>query len=65
MSGCTAHDHVFQRQAQLVDEARKYRQLLAEVDPNDPRCSNLSNFYRAEILDIEKEISEMESSEPA
>ena len=31
-----ADDRVFQRRAQLVDEARKYRRLLAEVDPNDP-----------------------------
>ena len=56
-------DRVFQRRAQLVNEARKYRRLLAEVDLNDPRCSNLSNPYMTEMLDIEKEISEMESSE--
>ena len=58
-----ADDRVFRRQARLVDEARKYQHLLAEVDPNDPRCSSLSNFPMTEMLDIEKEISEMESSE--
>ena len=49
---------VFQRRAQLVDEARKYRRLMAELDPNDPRTKRLSDFYLKETLDIEKEISD-------
>ena len=53
-------DRVFQRRAQLVDEARKYRRLMAELDPNDPRSSNLSDFYAKETLEIEAEISEIE-----
>ena len=50
---------VFQRRAQLVDEARKYRRLMAELDPNDPRTKRLSDFYLKETLDIEKEISDL------
>jgi hypothetical protein len=50
---------VFQRRAQLVDEARKYRRLMAELDPNDPRTKRLSDFYLKETLDIEKEISNL------
>jgi hypothetical protein len=46
-------DRVFQRRAQLVDEARKHRQLMAELDPNDPRSLRLSDFYMKETLDIE------------
>jgi hypothetical protein len=41
---------VFQRRAQLVDEARKYRRLMAELDPNDPRTKRLSDFYLKETL---------------
>lgn len=51
---------VFQRRAQLVDEARKYRRLMAELDSNDPRSTRLSDFYLKETLDIEKEISDLE-----
>jgi hypothetical protein len=54
---------VFQRRAQLVDEARKYRRLMAELDPNDPRTKRLSDFYLKETLDIEKEISDLVGEE--
>jgi hypothetical protein len=54
-------DRVFQRRAQLVDEAWKYRQLIAELDPNDPRSSNLSDFYVNETRAIQEEISGLDS----
>jgi hypothetical protein len=55
-------DRVFQRRAQLIDEARKYRRLIAELDPNDPRSSNLSDFYAKETLELEEEISNLDRS---
>ena len=56
-------NRVFQtRQAQLVDEGRKYQQLIAELDPNNPRSSSLSDFYRKESLKIEEEICDLDRS---
>jgi len=55
-------NRVFQRRAQLVDEARKYRRLIAELDSNDPRSSSLSDFYRKETLEIEEEICDLDRS---
>jgi hypothetical protein len=55
-------NRVFQRRAQLVDEARKYRRLIAELDPSDPRSSHLSDFYAKETREIEEEISALGQS---
>jgi hypothetical protein len=55
-------NRVFQRRAQLVDEARKYRRLIAELDSNDPRSSSLSDFYRKETLKIKEEICDLDMS---
>ena len=55
-------DRVFRRQAHLVDEARKYRRLIAELDSNDPRSSSLSDFYKNESLEIEEELRGLDSS---
>ncbi|KAI2495403.1 hypothetical protein MHU86_19117 [Fragilaria crotonensis] len=52
---------VFRRRAQLVDEARKYRRLIAELDSNDPRSSSLSDFYKKESLKIEEKICNLDS----
>ena len=55
-------DRVFQRRAQLVDEAQKYQRLIAELDSNDPRSSRLSDFYRKETLKIEEQICDLDRS---
>jgi hypothetical protein len=51
-------DRVFGRRAQLVDETRKYRQLIAGFQ--HPRSSSLSDFYRKETLKIEEEICDLD-----
>ena len=50
-------DRQFQRRAELLDLARKYRRLNAELDPNaDQKSKRLSDFYVSECSEIEKEI---------
>ena len=38
---------------QVVNEAREYLQLVAELDSNDPRSLSLSDFYRKDTLKID------------
>jgi hypothetical protein len=42
-----SNEQIFRRKAHLQDEARKFRRLNAELDPDDPRFESLSAFYVA------------------
>ncbi|KAI2491806.1 hypothetical protein MHU86_22745 [Fragilaria crotonensis] len=56
-------DRCFRRRAELSDLARKYRKMNAEIDPNaDEKSRRLSDFYVSEVLEIEKEIWLLDSS---
>ena len=52
----------FRRRAELVDLARKYRKLNAELDPNDENTRRLSAFYFEEGRLLEEEIRQLDES---
>jgi hypothetical protein len=51
---------VFERRSQLLDEARKYRKLNAELIMDDERSQRLSEFYKSELRLLEEEIRGLE-----
>lgn len=56
-------DRRFQRRSELLDLARKYRRLNAELDPNaDQKSKRLSDFYVSEGNEIDKEIRLLDGS---
>ena len=52
---------VFRRRTELLDLARSYRKLNAELEPSDERSARLSEFYVSERQIIEEEIRELDS----
>ena len=52
----------FRRRAELVDLARKYRKLNAELNPNNENTRRLSQFYVEEGRLLEDEIRQLDSS---
>ena len=54
---------VFRRKAELLDLARSYRKLNAELDPRDERSARLSDFYVSEGQIIERELHELEQQQ--
>jgi hypothetical protein len=57
-----SRERAFCRQAELVDLARKYRKLNAELDPNDENTRRLSAFYFEEGRLLEEEIRQLDES---
>lgn len=55
---------VFRRKTELLDLARSYRKLNAELDPRDERSARLSDFYLSEGRIIEQELHELENQRP-
>jgi hypothetical protein len=55
---------VFRRKTELLDLARSYRKLNAELDPRDERSARLSDFYLSESRIIEQELHELENQQP-
>ena len=51
---------VFERRTQLLDEARKYRKLNAELIMDDERSQRLSAFNKSELCLLEEEIRGLE-----
>ena len=49
----------FQRRAELLDQARQYRRLNAELNPNDDNSQRLSHFYLEECRILQQEIDEI------
>jgi hypothetical protein len=49
----------FQRRAELLDQARQYRRLNAELNPSDDNSQRLSNFYLEECRMLQQEIDEI------
>jgi hypothetical protein len=52
---------VFERRAKLLDEARQYRKLNAELVMGNERSQRLSEFYESELRLLEDEICRLES----
>ncbi|KAI2508206.1 hypothetical protein MHU86_6257 [Fragilaria crotonensis] len=57
-----SRERAFRRRAELVDLARKYRKLNAELDPNDENTRRLSAFYLEEGRLLEEEIRQLDAS---
>ncbi|KAI2510573.1 hypothetical protein MHU86_3841 [Fragilaria crotonensis] len=57
-----SRERAFRRRAELVDLARKYRKLNAELKPNDESTQRLSEFYIEEGRLLEEEIRQLDSS---
>jgi hypothetical protein len=57
-----SRERAFRRRAELVDLARKYRKLNAELKPNDESTQRLSEFYIEEGRLVEEEIRQLDSS---
>jgi hypothetical protein len=55
-------ERAFRRRAELVDLARKYRNLNAELNPNNENTRRLSQFYVEEGRLLEDEIRQLDSS---
>jgi hypothetical protein len=55
-------ERIFRRRAELLDLARQYRKLNAELDPTDENSARLSEFYVNEGRLIEEELRNLESS---
>ena len=55
-------ERAFRRRAELVDLARKYRKLNAELNPNNENTRRLSQFYVEEGRLLEDEIRQLDSS---
>jgi hypothetical protein len=51
---------MFRRKAKLTDEARSYRKLNAELDPNNEQSFRLSACYVNECRQIEDKIRYLE-----
>ena len=58
-----SRERIFRRRAELMDQARKYRKLNAELNPNDERSRRLSEFYVEEGRLLEAEIRALENCE--
>jgi hypothetical protein len=52
----------FQRRAELLDQARQYRRLNAELDPLDINSERLSKFYDNECRVLQQEIDELDNN---
>jgi len=52
----------FERRSQLLDQARQYRRLNAELNPNDENSKRLSNFYLEECEILQKEIDALDDN---
>ena len=50
----------FRRRAELLDLARKYRNINAELNPNDENSRRLSEFYDEESHLLEVEIRQLD-----
>jgi hypothetical protein len=55
-------ERIFRRQAELLDLARKYRKLNAELDPTDENSGRLSEFYISEGRLLDDEIRHLDAS---
>ena len=53
-------ERAFRRQAELLDLARKYRKLNAELNPIDENYRRLSEFYAEEGCLLEDEIQQLD-----
>ena len=58
-----SRERIFRRRAELMNQARKYRKLNAELNPNDKRSRRLSEFYVEEGRLLEAEIRALENCE--
>ena len=52
----------FQRRAELLDQARQYRRLNAELNPHNENSQRLSNFYMEECRILQQEIDTLDNS---
>ena len=50
----------FERRTELLDQARQYRRLNAELNPNDDNSTRLSNFYLNECQLLQEEIDALD-----
>lgn len=55
-------ERIFRRRAELLDLARQYRKLNAELGPTDENSARLSEFYVNEGHLLEEELQNLESS---
>ena len=55
--------NVFQQRAELLDQARQYRRLNAELDQTDRNSEWLSKFYIDECHALQEEIDALANEE--
>ena len=55
-----SRERAFRRRAELLDLARKYRNINAELNPNDENSRRLSEFYDEESHLLEVEIRQLD-----
>ena len=55
-----SRERAFRCRAELMDLARKYRKLNAELNLSDERSRQLSEFYLGEVRNLEKKIRQLE-----
>ena len=55
-----SRQRAFRCRAELMDLARKYRKLNAELNLSDERSRQLSEFYLGEVRNLENKIRQLE-----